>query len=107
MTAISQELLAGAVLRVEHMSFDDRKRLADEIFEHQPNMIVAVLLLHRHGVTFEQMESVLGLLFACYKAMRGSGAPWPLISEDTQQRCMQRVTARENFIGGLTVEQRN
>lgn len=107
MTAISQELLAGAVVRVGHMSLDERKRLADEVFEHQPNMLDSVLVLVQHGVTFQQMESTLDLLFVCYEAMKGSGVQWPVISEDTQQRCLQRVTARARFIEGLTAQQRN
>jgi len=105
MTAISSQLLAAAVVRVERMSFNERERLADEVHERQPNLLASVVVLQRFGVSLEQMEIVLNVLLVFYSAMKASGVHWPVISEDLQDRCMQRVSARVRFIEGLTPQQ--
>jgi hypothetical protein len=94
MTSISSQLLVDAVLSVERMSFKERERLADEIHARQPNLFFSVLVLHRCGATIEQMEVVLNLLFVFYEAIKMSGRVWPVISEDVQERCLKRVSAR-------------
>ena len=40
--------------------------------------------------------------------MKNSGRNWPLITEETQERCLQRITGRLQFIEGLSasVQQR-
>jgi hypothetical protein len=105
MPAISSRLLVDAVLRVERMSLKDRERLADEIHTRQPNLFFSVLVLQRYAATFEQMEVVLNLLLVFYEAMRASGRTWPVISEDVQERCLQRISGRVRFIEGLTPQQ--
>jgi hypothetical protein len=105
MPTISSRLLVDAVLRVERMSFKDRERLADEIHARQPNLFFSVLVLQRYAATFEQMEVVLNLLLVFYEAMRASGRAWPVISEDVQERCLQRISGRVRFIEGLTPQQ--
>ncbi|WP_232834294.1 hypothetical protein [Rhodoferax ferrireducens] len=94
-----------AVLRVERMSFKDRERLAEEIHARQPNLFFSVLVLQRYAATLEQMEVVLNLLLVFYEAMRASGRAWPVISEDVQERCLQRISGRARFIKGLTPQQ--
>jgi hypothetical protein len=105
MPTISSRLLVDAVLRVERMSFKDRERLAEEIHARQPNLFFSVLVLQRYAATLEQMEVVLNLLFVFYEAMRASGRAWPVISEDVQERCLQRISGRARFIEGLTAQQ--
>lgn len=105
--AISIQSLVTAVVRVERMTFNERERLADEVYAHQPNLLASVVVLQRYGVTLEQMEVVLNVLLVFYEAMRASGKTWPVISEDTQDICMQRVTVRVRFIEGLTPEQQS
>ena len=70
MTAISSQLLAAAVVRVERMSFNERERLADEVHERQPNLLASVVVLQRFGVSLEQMEIVLNVLLVFYSAMK-------------------------------------
>ena len=105
MPSITSRLLVDAVLRVERMSFKQRERLADEIHARQPNLFFSVLVLQRFGATLEQIEVVLNLLFVFHEAMKGSGRAWPVISEDVQDRCLQRISARGRFIEGLTPQQ--
>ena len=105
MASISSRNLVDAVLRVERMTFQDRERLAEEIHEAQPNLFFSVLVLQRYGATLEQIEVVLNLLLILHEAMKCSGGRWPLISEDVQERCLTRISARVRFIEGLTPQQ--
>ena len=112
MATITHRHLADAVLRVEGMSFEDRNRLADEVYSRQPNLFASVIVLHRYGATHVQMDVVLNMLLVFHQAMRissssnsnaGSGASqWPVISEDVQERCLTRISARVRFIEGLS-----
>jgi len=113
MATITHRHLADAVLRVEGMSFEDRNRLADEVYSRQPNLFASVIVLHRYGATHVQMDVVLNMLLVFHEAMRissgssgsnaGSGASqWPVISEDVQERCLTRISARVRFIEGLS-----
>lgn len=47
------------------------------------------------------------VLFVFHEAMKLSGKSWPLISEDEQERCLNRVSGRVRFIEGLTPQQQN
>jgi hypothetical protein len=105
MSSITSRLLVDAVLRVERMSFKEREQLADEIHARQPNLFFSVLVLQRYGASLEQIEVVLNLLFVFHETMKGSGRAWPVISEDVQERCLQRLSARVRFIEGLTPQQ--
>ena len=116
MATITHRHLADAVLRVEDMSFEERDRLADEVYSRQPNLFASVIVLHRYGATHVQMDVVLNILLVFHEAMRisssssrngsnnaGSGASqWPVISEDVQERCLTRISARVRFIEGLS-----
>jgi hypothetical protein len=101
MTAITRQLLVGAVRQVERMSFDEREQLADEIYSQQPNLLASILVLQDFGAALEQMEAVLNLLLVIYSAMKASGKSWPVISEDVQDRCMKRITAGARAIERL------
>jgi len=120
MAPITHRHLADAVLRVEGMSFEERDRLADEVYSRQPNLFASVIVLHRYGATHVQMDVVLNILLVFHEAMgisssssrnsrnsgssnAGSGASqWPVISEDVQERCLRRISARVRFIEGLS-----
>ena len=105
MTAISMQVLVDAIKRVEAMPLKARERLAGEVHDQQPNLLYSVLVLQRFGASLEQLEIVINLLLVFHEAMKGSGRTWPVITEETQERCLKRVTARARFIEGLTPEQ--
>ena len=102
MASISSRNLVDAVLRVERMSFQERERLAEEVHAEQPNLFFSVLVLQRYGATLEQMEVVLNLLLVFFEAMKFSGGRWPGVSEDVQERCLERIVGRVRFTEGLT-----
>jgi hypothetical protein len=42
------------------------------------------------GVSDAKMEFLIELMLVCYQAMKDSGATWPLITEDDQERELAR-----------------
>jgi hypothetical protein len=102
MTAISQAVLVNADLAVQGMSADQRVKLADEIFLHQPNLLASVLVQQRMGSSLQQLEVLIHVLLVAYQAMKTSGHHWPVISEEVQERCLRRLTAKARFTEGLS-----
>jgi hypothetical protein len=104
MSAISQAVLANAAVAVGAMDMDRRVALADEVFAHQPNLLASVLVQQRMGASLAQIEVLLNILLVAYQAMQTSGRRWPVISEATQERCLQRLTGKVRFAEGLGLE---
>lgn len=104
MTRIAQAHVAEAVRAVERMNAQAQVRLGDEIFAHQPNLLGSVVVLRRMGASDAQIGIALHVLFVAWLAMKASGHRWPVISEDNQDLCMQRLTARMRFVEGLSPE---
>ncbi len=89
------------------MSFNERERLADEIHAQQPNLFFSVLVLQRYGVTLEQMEVVLNLLFVFYERDEDQRQGLAGHLEDVQERGLKRISGRARFIEGLTPQQQH
>lgn len=51
-----------------------------------------------------QLEVPLHVLLVAFQAMKRSGHTWPLVTEDVQEACLQRLPARTRFNEGLAVE---
>ncbi|WP_374439125.1 hypothetical protein [Inhella sp.] len=81
MGRITLAVLGRAVLDVEGMSQAQKVQLADEVFAQQPNLLAAILVLPRMGVSAEQLEVPLHILLVSFQAMKRSGHVWPRISE--------------------------
>src|SRR6187431_2245022 len=90
---ISLEQLAVAIRKVRSMSEAQKIVLADEVFEKQPNLLASCLAQSRLGVSMEEIEFLLHILFVCFQAMKESGRPWPLISQEEQERQLTRLPA--------------
>lgn len=101
MGVITQAVMVQAAIDVNGMGQDQKVRLADEIFAQQPNMLASILALPRMGVGMVELEVPLHILLVTFQAMKRSGHAWPIVSEDVQDRCMQRLTARARFNEGL------
>ncbi|MEJ8816259.1 hypothetical protein WKW77_34835 [Variovorax ureilyticus] len=104
MGVITQAVMVQAAIDVNSLDQAQKVRLADEIFVQQPNMLASVLALSRMGVSMVEMEVPLHILFVTFQAMKRSGHTWPIVSEDLQETCMQRLTARARFNEGLPGE---
>jgi hypothetical protein len=70
-------------------------------------MLASILVLPQMGVDMAQLEVALHVLFVTFQAMKLSGHPWPLVTEDIQDGCLQRLTARARFNDGLPQELAN
>jgi hypothetical protein len=101
MGVITQAVMVQAAIDVKGMNQAQKVRLADEIFAQQPNMLASILALSRMGVGMVELEVPLHILLVTFQAMKRSAHAWPIVSEDVQDRCMQRLTARARFNEGL------
>jgi len=97
MGRLTQWAVIEADVAVRRMSHDQKVRLADEIYAQQPNMLASILALPRMGVDMAQLEVALHILFVTFQAIKHSGHQWPLVTEDIQDGCLQRLTARALF----------
>lgn len=67
-------------------------------------MLASVLALPRIGVDMVRLEVVLRILLVIFQAMKLSGHQWPLVTEDIEDGCLQRLTAHARFNEGLPQE---
>jgi hypothetical protein len=104
MGLITQAVMVQATIDVNAMSAAQKVQLADEIFARQPNLLASILVLPRMGVSMLQLEVPLHVLLVTFQAMKRSGHTWRIISEDVQETCLQRLTARMRFNEGLPAE---
>jgi len=107
MGVITQAVMVQADIDVNRMGQAQKVALADEIFLQQPNMLASILALPRMGVAMVQLEVPLHILLVTFQAMKLSGRAWPIVTEDVQETCMQRLTARARFNEGLPVDMAN
>jgi hypothetical protein len=104
MGRLTQAAVIEADIAVRRMSHDQKVRLADEIYAQQPHMLASILALPSMGVDMAQLEVALHILLVTFQAMKLSGHRWPLVTEDIQDGCLQRLTARARFNEGLPQE---
>ena len=97
MSRITVEHLAAAIRKVRSMGLQEKEALADEIHRHQPHMLASCLVQSRLGVEPAAVEFLLNILLVCYQSMKESGLQWSVISEDEQERQMQRWIGAVQF----------
>jgi hypothetical protein len=107
MGVITQSVMVQAAIDVNRMGQAQKVALADEIFLQQPNLLASILALPRMGVGMVQLEVPLHILLVTFQAMKLSGRAWPIVTEDVQETCMQRLTARARFNEGLPADLAN
>ena len=104
MELITQAVLVQAIRDVNAMNPAQKVQLADEIFLQQPNLLASILVLANMGVSTLQLEVPLHILLVTFQAMKRSGHTWPIVQEEVQERCMQRLSARMRFNEGLPAQ---
>jgi hypothetical protein len=97
MSRITIDHVAAAIRKVRAMSLKEKEALADEIHRCQPHMLASCLVQSRLGVEPAAVEFLLNILLVCYQSMKESGLQWPLITEDEQERQMQRWIGAVQF----------
>lgn len=92
---LTPAVLAQAIRDTQGMSVQEKLLLADELYLHQPNLLGFVLVLNTNfGASFEQIEPLIETMIVTWQAMKISGHQWPLITEQLQSDCLQRLTAK-------------
>jgi len=107
MELITQAVLVQAMRDVNAMNPAQKVQLADEIFLQQPNLLASILVLSNMGVNMLQLELPLHILLVTFQAMKRSGHTWPIVQEDVQEKCLQRLNARMRFNEGLPAKTAN
>ena len=97
MSRITVDNLAAAIRKVRSMSLKEKEALAEEIHLRQPHMLASCLVQSRLGVEPAAVEFLLNILLVCYQSMKESGLQWPVITEDDQERQMQRWIGAVQF----------
>jgi hypothetical protein len=97
MSRITVDNLAAAVHKVRSMSLKEKEALADEIYLHQPHLLASCLVQSRLDVEPAAVEFLLNILFVCYQSMKESGLHWSVITENDQERQMQRWIGAVQF----------
>jgi len=106
MSRISSEVLIGAEARVRAMDLKQKERLADDLYREQPHVLASFLAQQGLGVSDTKMEFLIELMLICFQAMKDSGAAWPLITEDDQERELARWAASMRIEEELTERRR-
>lgn len=104
---ITQAALARAIRAVEVMKREQKIGLADEIFQYQPNLLASILVLPSMGVNMSEVEIALHVLLVAFEAMKCGGHTWPVVSEQVQEMCLQRLTGHMRFNEGLPLKTAN
>jgi hypothetical protein len=89
--------MAKALIAAQAMDLQQQERLADEVFRAQPNLLGSVVVLPQLGVARSKVDFAVEILFVCFLAMKASGLTWPVITEDDQDRQLQRFVAITRF----------
>jgi hypothetical protein len=97
MSRITLDNVAAAIGKVRAMCVKEKETLADEIYLHQPHLLGSCLVQSRLGVEQAAVEFLLNILLVCYQSMKESGLQWPVITEDEQEREMQRWIGAVQF----------
>jgi len=97
MSRITIDNVAAAIRKVRAMGLKEKEALADEIHRCQPHILASCLVQSRLGVEPAAVEFLLNILLVCYQSMKESGLQWPVITEDEQERQMQRWIGAVQF----------
>lgn len=105
MNSITQATLASAMQRVADMDLGARERVCDEIFVEQPNLLASVLVLTKMAIPPPHIEVALEALMVMHLALKASGKRIRTITEEEQERELQRLVASAGFSEGLELPQ--
>ena len=97
MSRITVDDLAAAIRKVRAMSVKEKEAFAEEIHLHQPHLLASCLVQSRLGVEQAAVEFLLNILLVCYQSMKESGLQWSEVTEDEQERQMQRLIGAVQF----------
>lgn len=97
MTQVFPEHLACAVTKARALTMIEKEAEFDIIYKEQPNLLGSVIVQQQMGNTLEQIEVLLNLLLVVHLSLREAGVQLPTVTEEAQERQLQRLVARVRF----------
>ena len=91
MTQISAGEVVAARMKVDAMDLSAKELLLDDIYQQQPNLLAAVLVLNKFDVALSDIDIMLNLLLVCYQIKIDLKQNWPLITADDQERLNKQL----------------
>ena len=101
MTRITEGSLTSAIHLIQKTDRKGQEAICDEIFREQPNLLASVLVLTKIAVAPEHVEVVLEALMVTYLALKASSERINTITEEEQERELQRLVASLKFAEGM------
>lgn len=101
MTRITEGSLTSAIHLIQEMDRKGQEAICDEIFREQPNLLASVLVLTKMAVSPAHVEVVLEALMVTHLALKKSGNRIKTITEEEQERELQRLVASVKFAEGM------
>lgn len=101
LSRISSKILTKAIHIIQSMDLNKKGLLIDDIHKTQPAMLASILVLPTLGVSMQKTEEALNFLLVCFLCMTLSERDWPQITEEIQEKQLQRFIAQICFTDGL------
>lgn len=98
---IKEKALKNAISQFEKMTVKDKENVVDEIYAQQPNMLASILVQSQLGSSIEHIEVLLKILTVLHIALKDSKVQILLVTEDEQERELNRLAANIRFSEGL------
>ena len=93
--------VAEALKQVEPLSKEVGLKLADDLFESQPNVLASILALSRMDVPMRTIDIAFQIAFICHLAAKAAIEKAPTISEELQEECLAHLVANAKLLEGL------
>ena len=89
------------------MNLKEKEEQFDVIHKEQPNLLASILVLHKMGRTYEEMDVLFHILLVAHLALKTSDTRIEMISEDLQEQLMTRYKGHLKFMEDLSEEDRD
>ncbi len=90
-----------ALSQVEPLRKEVGLKIADDLFESQPNVFASILALSQTGVPMRMIDIAFQIAFTCHLAAKAAVAKVPKISEALQQECLAHLIVNAKSLEGL------
>jgi len=104
---LSIKNVADSVAEVTQMNLKEKEEQFDVIHKEQPNLLASILVLHKMGRTYEEMDVLFHILLVAHLALKTSDTRIEMISEDLQEQQMTRYKGHLKFMEDLSEEDRD
>ena len=102
MSKLSIKNVADSVARVTQMNLKEEEEQFDVIHKEQPNLFASILVLHKMGRTFEEMDVLFHILLVAHLALKTSDTTIEMITEDLQEQQLTRYIGHVKFMDDLS-----